>query len=284
MKKRTEHRSAETPVDALFARKLSDTSLTPAAGSFERLQTRLGQQAPSRPASLWRTPAVQRYAAVAACLLLMAAFGWLYRDSGSTRQPATAVKFEKSFGLEQPLKKSQHSAPSATKADERQATATSTVAAKTARVNQPVELRAYSRIERRSQHSPVNPTISAGSNDYPSNLPTGTVQPSEERIAETSPKPETPAQRVLIVTIEEPAVLVAARQAAQLAETTKMEAVANVHPEKGTKVMAVWQQVKRLRQGEIMARRTGTDDERNLLNRAYNGLRQTLEKDKPSKQ
>jgi len=83
MKKHTE----KPLIDELFARKLGNTSLTPSSDGFARLQARMGQHKPESRMMFWRNPAMQRYMAAAACLLLVCLFGWLYWPStGATKQ------------------------------------------------------------------------------------------------------------------------------------------------------------------------------------------------------
>lgn len=294
MKKHTQRRSAETPVDQLFAQKLTNMSLPPAPGSFERLQSRL-ELRPARPAvNVWRNVSVQRYAAVAACLLLVALVGGLYRNGLPEHQPAVAVHLPPSIVRT-------HSPASSRKS----ATIPSDPSASAQRTNWviPSQATAVSKASGiNNQNQPLTNLANGQTGTYQENTEEGastkpsaagsqqvvaTVVPSSDPgVANTPANIELPGERVLIVTIAEPDALVAARQAAQQAENQRAVASTTALPANETKTAAptVWQQVKRLKQGQTMARRTNADDDRNLLSRAYSGLRQTLEKDKPTKQ
>ena len=69
MKNHTE----KPPIDKLFARKLGNMSLQPGADAWETLQARIGTVPVRRIVPVW-----YRYAAVAACLLVVGTVGWLY--------------------------------------------------------------------------------------------------------------------------------------------------------------------------------------------------------------
>ena len=106
----------------------------------------------------------------------------------------------------------------------------------------------------------------------------------DKQVAATTGKPAPATERVLVVTIAEPEALVAARRTVKA--SVQDEAVANIEAkdEKETKATTLWSQVKRLKQGEIFARKDEGDDERGLIGRAYSGLKHSLDKDKSIKQ
>lgn len=100
MKKHTE----KPQIDELFARKLGNTSLRPRSDGFARLQARMDQNKPEPRMVFWRNPAMQRYMAAAACLLLVCLFGWLYWPStGATEQSRNQLATNQS--VEPTLKK-----------------------------------------------------------------------------------------------------------------------------------------------------------------------------------
>ncbi|GAB2572496.1 hypothetical protein GCM10027190_23110 [Spirosoma areae] len=120
-----------------------------------------------------------------------------------------------------------------------------------------------------------NPVMSGV--DAPANLPT------PEQLAENTVRPASATERVLVVTIAEPQALVAARQAATTVEENTAVALAE-NPQKETKSGGLWNQIKRIKQGDVFAQRNRADDERGLIGRAYSGLKQSLDKDKSTKQ
>ncbi|RYF58670.1 MAG: hypothetical protein EOO39_34000 [Cytophagaceae bacterium] len=112
------------------------------------------------------------------------------------------------------------------------------------------------------------------------------MQNPTEQIADAKPitKPSPVTERVLVVTIAEPEALVAAR-AAKASMEEKAALAQNEKSAKDTKSSSLWQQIKRVKEGEVFARQDNTNkDESGLLGRAYNGLKHSLEKDKTTKQ
>ncbi|WP_460980352.1 hypothetical protein [Spirosoma fluminis] len=129
------------------------------------------------------------------------------------------------------------------------------------------------------------PTDKPKKEDVTSPAADSSVKPTDQ-VAETITKPAVTSERVLVVTIGEPETLVAARQISKeiVAEKTASTATARVDTE--PRSGGLWQQINRVRQGEVFARRDNNtgDDERGLLGRAYNGLKHNLDKDKSAKQ
>lgn len=301
MKKHTE----KQPIDDLFARKLGTASLRPSPDGFERLQARIKLNRPQARVVFWRDPTVQRYAALAACLLLVAGFGWLYWPKANDGQPS-----ESSMAANRP-------APAKPRSDQLLAPQTPTttlpeliVAEAPVRDQQPIASPVTARNEqrlaridrstdnvtkKRSQElgdlanqtiatvakpaadEPVQPASQLNSNTP--NLPT----PAKAAVA-SAPTRNAPAERVLVVTIAEPAALATVRQAAQAAVDEQPATAAAEKTQKETRVASLWQQVKRVKQGDVFARRTDNGDEGGLLSRAYNGLKQSFDKEKSAKQ
>ena len=110
---------------------------------------------------------------------------------------------------------------------------------------------------------------------------TNLVNTNNERVAGSNVKTAAPTERVLTVTIEEPSAMVAARQVARTGATSVV--VLDEKPEKEVKGN-LWQQVKRIKEGDVFARRDNpNNDDKGLLGRAYSGLKQSFEKDKSEK-
>ena len=306
MKKYTE----KPPIDDLFARKLGNMSLPPSSDGFERLQARMGHTKPdARVVVFWRNPAMYGYAAAAACLLLVCLFGWLYWPTGNkttTEGNQLAVnRSPQKPSLTPPLKQ-KNEQPNGRETEMipglpvPEAVKQISPADQVAEMQKPVTIRQSN--QRPAGHSGELKRLSA--NELPEkNQPVlAQAKPAEtktapdvktpvvlqsatpDRVAENMVKPAPTTERVLDVTIAEPEALVAARQAAKNAVDDK-PAVASVQkPEKETKAGNLWEQVKRFKQGEVFARQDKNDADRGLLGRAYNGLRQSFDKDKSVKQ
>lgn len=303
MKKHTE----KQPIDDLFARKLGNMSLPPSPNGFERLQARMGQGKPEAGVVFWRNPAMQRYMAAAACLLLVSLFGWLYWPT-SVQKPngslvATNQKVlpnSRAITQKQVKQQAQTPAPDAATPDFlSQETPANQVAQveKTSIKNDDnrhvVEQssktnKAALKILPSTSNEPVLTQIKpVEGKNIPEVMSPDVVTPSNPVVADnqTISKPAPPAERGLVVTIAEPELLVAARQAAKASVEDKAVVAVNGKPERDAKEGGLWQQVKRIKQGEVFARRDNPDnDERGLLGRAYSGLKQSFEKDKPAKQ
>ncbi|GAB2522218.1 hypothetical protein [Spirosoma aerophilum] len=309
MKKHTE----KQPIDELFARRLGNMSMKPSADGFERLQARMGKNKPEAKIVFWQNPVMQRYMAAAACLLLVSLFGWLYWPSNDAANPgqnqvavnrsgpsvATAEKTNEKHDV-QPVK------PNGTPALETETpTIDTTPADQMAVVNNSVEksikteTRPGGQVERSktlnmqpampatpmvAQTKPVEPK--AQDEAVAPVAPVNQTKAVTEQLADNRPvtKPTPAAERVLEVTIAEPEALVAARQAAKTAIETKAMVAQTEKSEKETKTGSLWQQVKRIKSGEVFARQDKlTDEEGGLLGRAYSGIKHSLEKDKSDK-
>lgn len=297
MKKRTE----KQPVDDLFTRRLKNMSLPPNPDGFARLQARMGQSQPETRVVFWQNPTVHRYMAVAACLLLTCLFGWLYlstetpRGSGATvavNKPVTSVGKEQRYELP---KSANEVATTGTNSDRRATVTNSQTTSTSPKPGNAADGRPQTADR---QLASVKPTVRRNkrtSLEMPAVLPTEQLvkteaNPSpagpttEKQVAAVTEKPAPVAERVLIVTIAEPTALVAARQAIKQPNDEKDAVAVADKSEKDSKVASLWQQVKRVKQGEIFARKDAGEDERGLLGRAYSGLKQTLDKDKTVKQ
>ena len=300
MKKQEENQ----PIDDLFARKLGNASLSPSTDAFERLQARMSKVQSVERVVIWRNPTVQRYMAIAACLLLVCLFGWLYLRTDSTsairgEQVASNVKKPQKPVMGQ-SEKTMNKSTVEEKPDGQPVPAE--LENHLATVNKPVEVpqQAYNtniqlgqnRSKVTAAYEKESPVLTqtppredkATSADIPLphlNAP-NSVDTNTERLAEHTVKLVAPVERVLTVTIEEPESLVAAQQ---MARKERITVVANEEkPEKETKSGSLWQQVRRIKQGELFARHDNPGNEdQSLLGRAYSGLKQSFEKDKPEK-
>ncbi len=300
MKKHTE----KTPIDDLFARKLSNTSLPVSPGGFERLQARMGQNVPEARVIIWRNPTIQHYMAIAACLVLMCLFGWLYWPSTEMKTPVATNRPTRS-NQQKPVEKQvggELSAPMPTDnepalAGQNATTEPSTLANESSdlpkAINEPksVSIDKVSKSDRQDKSeltvTPTEPSENKSNSDVvASNDLTPLNQPATQLAEDkqTVVQPNTAVERVLIVTIAEPEALIAARQVAKTSLDEKPMVAVNDKLEKATKGGVLWQQVKRIKQGDIFARGNKADVESSLLGRAYNGLKHSFDKDKSVKQ
>lgn len=296
--------SKKPPIDDLFARKLGNASLTPSRDGFERLQARMKGAGAGEPKLVfWPNPVAQRSMAIAACLLVVFLFGWLYWGSDKQTPDETTVAYTQKpeSGRQAGRKPRLSLAPPATQAIvthepvSPQGGDRPTDEEKIAFEKQPVQ-RVYRESGRDTKRivvptpatsiavtEPINPADKKINGQTAEAAP---VSPDKsalpERIADNVTKSTPVAERVLVVTIAEPESLVAARQAAK--ESVAAKPLVSSKPEKETRVGSLWQQVKRLKQGEVFARQDDNSDERGLLGRAYEGIRQSLDKEKPAKQ
>ena len=287
-------------VDALFARKLGDASL-PTPGGFARLQARMGQtKAKKEPGFVvWRNPNAQRFMAIAACLLLACLFGWLYLSNNAVESVQGPQMVTTESGDRPTVDQPTTSPDSATKVPPAEQPGRANWATK----NQPVERVAAVAPKTGKQNQTGRPQKQSGLTDdnavpdarITQNKPTESLKTGQPEPGKANEKVGTPAspdpvaavrpvatQRVLVVTIAEPERLVAARQAVkmEMMETALATATA---PEKAEKP-GFWEQVRRVKEGETFARPDGSTEERGLLNRAFNGLKNSIEKDKTARQ
>ena len=308
--------SEKQPIDDLFARKLGDMSLKPSADGFERLQARMNQNKPEAHVVFWRNPAMQRYMAVAACLILVCLFGWLYqtRNEGVKTSDRVAsnqlshpqAKHQASRGQSSdqsidsnaskkteertiaptPIEESLTREELAYSTDTKAIGTSSNKTLPTHRQPKMVSGVDVQEVTDKTVLAHTKPADSPQKNEVPVVAGNQTSATPTERLADNATKPVIPSERVLVVTIGEPESLVAARQVAKEATPDKAVATTYDKPESEGKSGGLWQQVKRIKQGEIFARRDNTngDDERGLLGRAYNGLKHNLDKDKSAKQ
>ncbi len=299
MKKHTE----KTPIDDLFARKLGSISLPPSPDGFERLQAKMGHRKPEARIGVWRNPAMQRYMAIAACFLLVCVFGWLYWPSNETTTPIAANKAASSSSEKQSQESTANAQSASLPADkthdlqnQRETIGQVAVSTKSAILN-----RDHDNPKSIDRHKVL--TISPASGSELAVVPAKKteekveeavtvpdvatpVNRTTEQLAENSPtvKPVPATERGLVVTISEPEALVAARQAVKTDADEKSAVATNDKPEKETKGNSLWQQVKRIKQGDVFARETNSDVETSLIGRAYNGLKHNFDKDKSAKQ
>ncbi len=289
-------------VDALFARKLGNAVSSPNADGFARLQARMGQtKAEKKPGFVvWRNPNVQRFMAIAACLLLICMFGWFYLSSNTPEglqgpQMATTESGSQAVpDVPSPTQDNVINAPTAERPDGSNPTVGNQPTQQVATVVP--KSRKQDRISGTSDQQITNANLPAPRTELAQNTPTeqqqteqnvpkkvvdqSSVSLSPDQIAAVKPIPAT--QRVLVVTIAEPERLVAARQAVKM-EMMETTLAATITPEKVAKP-GFWEQVRRVKEGEVFARSNGSDDEGGLLNRAYNGLKNSIDKDKTSRQ
>lgn len=294
------------PVDDLFARKLENMSLPPSSDGFARLQARMGHPQPERRTVFWRNPTIQQYMAIAACILLCL-FGWLYLSTEMTTADKTAVAVNKSVKLPVPEASEQSNvqpreqvainqpiSPSGITGQTNPKTTDSVLSKTGKRASDKFrpndqELARFDQSRHQSKGELQNQSAVGAALEKELgttvDLKAAPVESiTEKQVATALSKPAAIAERVLIVTIAEPEALVSARQAATAPTDGKVIIAANSKPAPEARASSIWQQVKRLKQGEVFARKDAVDDERGLIGRAYNGLKQTLDKDKLVKQ
>ncbi|SOD96061.1 hypothetical protein [Spirosoma fluviale] len=312
MKKNTE----KLPIDDLFARKLGNMSLPPSADGFERLQARMNQQKPEPRLVFWRGPAVQPYLAAAACIAIVCLFGWLYWPSGAgnnSEQNSVAVK-----GNVLEKQKLDNQRPSGTQPQSKETEETPAglqPAANTPQLadnNEPVTVNekvtnpasesvkrakvvdnapsVITQVQNEAVMAQTKTVENKGNATHNAPVYVTPITPIEtvntDRVAENKAvaKPTPTAERVLEVTIAEPQALVAARLEAKAIIEEKTAVAQTDKAEKETKG-SLWQQVKRIKQGEVFARQDDVNNEdRGLLGRAYSGLKNSLDKEKAAKQ
>ena len=243
---------------------------------------------------------MQRYMAIAACLLLVFVFGWLYWP---TDKKATPIATNQPSGSSQKpnLKTTQSGQSAPTPADETPSSQNrqETVAQISVRSKSVVTNRVKGNSGLIDQHishtdSPVSGSewavVPAKSNEAKPELvkpdAAQPVNPKTEQLAENTPsaKPVPVVERGLVVTITEPEALVAARQAVKTDDVEKPVVAVNDKPEKEVKGTTFWQQVKRIKQSDVFAQGNNSDTESSLVGRAYNGLKHNFDKDKSAKQ
>lgn len=314
MDKDNKHADDKLPIDELFARKLGNASLPPGADGFERLQARLGQRQAKPQLILWRNPNVQRYVAVAACLLLVCLFGWLYLSDGhendvnsqqvATRQPEAPASTDSEtgeLGLSDNATSERngqtrsgsvdHSAVGGQKST--QLAAVEEKGGRSADKRSQVETQSDKPANRglqtpmeqvgESMIAHTEPVDSKTDNAMALKAAATETPAAPERMVTAQPTPAPAAERVLVVMIDEPEQLAAVRQAARAVVDEPIVA-ANEKTRKETRANGFWEQVRRVKQGEVFARRDTGGDERGLISRAYNGLKHSIDKDKSTKQ
>lgn len=280
----SQQNSEKNPLDELFARRLGKLEQSPAPDSFARLQQRMqgGQEKPRL--ILWRNHNVQM--AAAACVAVALLMGWLYTSNQSDSTTINSGRTVAVHGHE----------------DEKQSANDDKATIETTVVNQAPQIARVAGVPapKRSQvEQPVRQSGATGINSAVREqviARRGAASPEEVPIisveqklttdaiaaAKTTSTPQAaPKERVLIVKIEEPEALVAARQTA--ASVVNNMPVLAASPTKEGKA-TFWQQVKRLKQDDDVARQDGAADESGLLSRAYKGIKHRLEKDKQTKQ
>lgn len=296
----------EQPVDDLFARKLANMSLPTSPNGFARLQARMGQSEPETRVVFWRNPTVQRYIAVAACLLLVCMVGWLYLLSETPIPGKEAIAINKlAVSAEQ-----KHSRKELTPAPETEVALIQP--APEQRIPLPTDLERTTRLSEKHNRQIVGERkndvrqlaranqAKPGSKTAVPNGPTVVSVPME-RVAEAETKVPSVeptigkqpavsidklgfvAERVLVVTIAEPEAVSVARRTVTPTEEKVVVSVVD-KPGEEAKGINLWQRVKRIKQGEVFARKDADEAEQGLLSRAYSGLKQTFDKDKSAKQ
>ncbi|GAB3577101.1 hypothetical protein GCM10027578_44220 [Spirosoma luteolum] len=296
------------PIDDLFARRLGQAAVEPSADGFARLQARLQAREEKKGLVFWQNPAM-RWAA-AACVGAACLVGWLtYQQLGPSGATKSDVAISRPAASDVAVAKATRP-ETATTAE----TTTSVAPAEQVQVvgagshqreglaaNQPSERAATQRQQdlpagAHQTESIVVDKTATGSTTRPKRLvETPSAGNRQERtesggqpmIAQVESKatpaintPSVSQERVLVVTIDEPEALVAARQTA-VAVVNNMPVLAAQSKEAKS---SFWKQLKRLKQDDDVARFEDKNEESGLLSRAYKGIRDGLAKEKTSRQ
>ncbi|WP_080238122.1 hypothetical protein [Spirosoma rigui] len=305
MKERTE----KQPIDELFARKLENMSLPPGPDGFARLQARMGQGTELPKVVFWRNATVQRYMALAACLLLVCLFGWLYmtnegdpvrKGDVAAANPAKAEKDDDNQVIA-PLGKPIDEVAQTQAVPKRTTPGSVTYEADQIKPLEKngakeseggIDTRAVAAVKpspvkapKLPLEAPLQETAKPAEQIARVEVSPVTAEPISDKPSTAAvSKPRPPAERVLVVTIAEPEALVAARRTVKASVQEETVADADAKADRETKGGSLWSQVIKLKQGEIFARKDEGEDDRGLLGRAYSGLKHSLDKDKSIKQ
>lgn len=296
------------PIDDLFARKLKNMSLPPSRDGMARLQARMEQRDVKTRVVFWQNVTVQRYMAVAACLVLVCLFGWFYLSTGTptpgndtvaantTKAPSVRPQLEDrslkrtdsnlvaAKPIPVPTISNQSDMPLVTESIK--GTERSVVVYPKDNTGQRVakQEKSFPEAEKVQPETLIPASTKLSDQLAKTEHSPVLVKATDEKIVDNS-TPVVSTERVLVVTIAEPEALIDARKTAKrVLSGEELDNSLDNKPEKDTKAAALWQQVKRIKQGEIFARKDAVDDERGLIGRAYSGLKQTLDKDKSIKQ
>lgn len=287
------------PIDDLFARKLGNMSLPPTPNGFERLQGRMDNAQTKGRIVFWHNPTIRLYLKVAACLLLVCLVGWLYwpvtskqtvsgpQVANNEQHPRTKPNSEPKQVQEKPsitnptlvpdqyatIQKKGIVAPKGSRLLKANAAATQ-------RVDNPTTASMNESVMAQNQKDNGNQAIDSPEiGKVAVNKPLAITESTEKKASPST------TERILIVTIAEPEALFAAQQLTKAGQEKNTAVVDDGNqPPGNTKEATIWQQLKRFKQGEVLARsnKQGNDD-RGLLGRAYTGLKHSFDKDKSDK-
>jgi hypothetical protein len=299
MKQDTNNPPEESPVDALFARRLGQHSIAPPKAGWERLQARVSGQPETRVLLFWQNPVTYRYAAAACVMALLLAGGWLLLGPRSSalmpeNELATSVKNKNranGFTKKQPrqqqtqpinqaeeLAQKQMPQPTLGVLNQKQkpiypnANGALTVR-KTTQQKPGTQLAIINQAEQNAAKTELK-----FDEPKPIQLAKTEIRPSSA--SAISPQTKLVSEQVLVVTIAEPDALIEARQAANWSESAEKTLVVEVakQPTKGRKLL---DQLKRVRDGEGLEL-AGNDDQ-SLLSRAFQTIKNKTN-NKPIKQ
>jgi len=296
MDKPTEHQ----PLDDFFRRNLSDASVPTKAEGWTRLQSRLGEQQLTMADKSAQRIGVAWYwsaSAAAACFLIALLWvNWNKQPTLETNKPELAIitQTEKKVA-QKPDRKRENSVTSET---EKFATATTP----TNEIETSVKYRnSYSNKERgqdvRNTDKPTTdwtvdvdqPSLIAETVEkQPEKIQPQSVPEGNSTVASTSRETSTKSilpnsERTLIVSVGEP---IPEHLPVETARTQNASsAVAREMPVRNARITHVFRQIKRLKDGEVLAKvdvnLNGEDDESGLFNRL---VRSTRSKENQTKQ
>ena len=287
-----EKQNEKQPVDDLFARRLKTMSLPPGPDAFERLQARMGKADSRKRIVFWSRSTSYQYMAIAACLLLTCLFDWLYLSALTPTSTEEVVAVNKETALAETSLEPKRRALDSVKlklavvASDKPGKRTDSRQVNDSRLIAKVGRSVNEKTLSRSAPNAVPPTqTDQFAKTELDAYSVETVTGSDEKTVATVNNPVPTAERVLVVTIAEPEVLSAAHRTTAMTTDQKIATASTIDkPGEEGKTVSFWQHMKRLKQGEIFARKDIANDERGLLGRAYSGLKQSLDKDKSIKQ
>ena len=292
MKKHTE----KQPIDDLFAHKLSNMSLQPSSTGWEVLQERMGQRPVRRIVPVW-----YRYAAAAACLVVVAGFGWLawpnagLKHTAKEQVAAKSTKAQKTNPLKSITGQLQESIATE-KADQLESTDLEKVYAVNEQVSnqqmqKPGITKGSASIEVKVEQQPPVEAIYSTVVPSTESVIAKASQSVEKNTEMVDQQPDKKSiERTLIVTIAAPTVSLAANQTVEQKHETLMSALnddVSVKEEKPTKAARFFRKLKQLKDGnEAMAynsNKNDEDEESGLISRLYGNVKHSIDSKKAEK-
>lgn len=291
MKKHTE----KQPIDDLFARKLGNMSLQPGADAWETLQERMGSKPTRRLIPVW-----YRYAATAACVVVVSTIGWLswpqieVENVDNARIALVTTKARKADQRKPITREVEKEAlPEDTKQLATSASGKDGYIVNVLAKNQHLDKSISTKVKEQVKTHPDKLLLAE-------NQTQRSIEQAESVIAEanqpveikTEPTGQTEnkksAERTLIVSIATPTVALAANQPVEQKNQSLMSALdTDERVEKPTKASRFFRKLKQLKNGnEALAYSTNQndeDEESGLISRLYGNVKHSIDSKKAEK-